>query len=235
MVGVGHEDRRQLVEAQYAVGLGVVDLGRFGSLFQAGVVRLGIVQGDRNLAAEPVLIDVVECAAQQRAKLVDRRAKVTRCKQLVVQPAGLEVVDVTGQLIAAFTASLEGFNHSLASQHAGFHGSVAALDLGEVQGAQIAADQCAAREDHLRQGVQAAFTDGASAVGNTLAAFQILLDYRVVLVTLEFIERRQVRVSVGQVDDQTNHNLVVLDVVQEGATGVLGADDIQRPASGVNH
>ncbi len=42
------------------------------------------------------------------------------------------------------------------------------------------------------------------------------------------------RVGVGQIDDQTNHSLVVLNMVEERTTGVLSAGDFQRPASGVH-
>lgn len=86
---------------------------------------------------------------------------------------------------------------------------MAALDLGEVQGAQVTADQCAPGEDHLRQRVQAALADGAGAIGHALAAFQVLGDHRVMLVALELIERRQIGVGVGQVNDQAHDHLVV--------------------------
>ncbi|MNQ85604.1 hypothetical protein D3C85_1007750 [compost metagenome] len=53
-----------------------------------------------------------------------------------------------------------------------------------------------------------------------------------VLVALELVERRQVRVAVGQVDDQADRHLVVLQVIEEGAARVLV---VQRPAGGVHH
>ncbi|MCY1426632.1 hypothetical protein D9M71_424550 [compost metagenome] len=53
-----------------------------------------------------------------------------------------------------------------------------------------------------------------------------------VLVALELVERRQVRVGVGQVDDQADYDLVVLQVVEEGTARVLV---VQRPAGGVYH
>src|SRR5690606_5108983 len=65
MVGVGHEDRRQLVEADDTVRLGIGDLRRFGGLLQTRMVRRGVMQRDRNLAAEPVLVDVVERTTKQ--------------------------------------------------------------------------------------------------------------------------------------------------------------------------
>ena len=150
MVGVGQKHRGQLVEADHAIRLGIGDLWRFRGLFHAGIIRRGVTQGHRDLAAEQVLVNKVEGATEQRAELVNGRTKVARAEQLVIQPAGLEAINVTGQLIAAFTTRLDRFNHRIGGQHAGLHGRVAALDLGEVQGAQIATNQCATREDHLR-------------------------------------------------------------------------------------
>ncbi|MCY1178216.1 hypothetical protein D9M73_185560 [compost metagenome] len=214
MVGVGEEYRGQLVEAEFAVRFRVVDLRCFTGLLQAGVIRLVVVQGDRDLAAEDVLVDEVERTADEGAELVDGCAEVAAAEQFVVQPAGLERIDVVVQQVAAFAAGSQGFGHGVSSEHAGFHGSVAALDLGEVQGAEVAADQRAAREDHLRQRVQAALADGAGTVGNALAAFQVLLDHRVVLVALEFVEGRQEGVAIRQVDDQADDHLVVFQVIE---------------------
>src|SRR3989338_8497457 len=235
MVGVGEEYRAELVEAEFAVGLRVADLLRVCCRLQAGVIRLGVVQGEGDLAAEDVLVEPVEAAANQRAELVQRWAEVAAAEQLVVQPAGLECVDVAGQLVAAFLACKQRVSHGVSSEHAGLHGGVAALDLGEVQGAEVATDQCTAVEDHLRQRVEAAFADGAGTVRNALAAFQVLGDHRVVLVALELIERRQMRVAVRQVDDQTDYHLVVFQVIEEGAAGVFASNDIQWPAGGVYH
>jgi len=57
----------------------------------------------------------------------------------------------------------------------------------------------------------------------------------VVLEALELIERRQEGVAVGQVDDQADHHLVVFQVIEERATGVLVTHDVQRPTGGVHH
>ena len=190
------------------------------------------MQGDGDLAAEDVLVDEVERAAADSAELVDGRAEVAAAEQFVVQPAGLERIDVVGQLVAAFAAGGQGLGDRVGGEHAGLHRGVAALDLGEVQGAEVATDQRAAGEDHLRQRIQAALADGPGAVGHALAAFQVLLDHRVVLVALELVERRQVRVAVGQVDDQADEHLVVLQVVEERAAGIFV---VQRPAGGMDH
>ena len=76
MVSVGEKYRAELVEAELPVRLGVVDLLRLGSCLQARIVGLGVVQRERNLAAEDVLIDEVERATLDGAPLVDRCAEV---------------------------------------------------------------------------------------------------------------------------------------------------------------
>ncbi len=86
----------------------------------------------------------------------------------------MNAVDVIGQFITAVQISEQRVGHGFGGQHAGLHRGVAAFDLGEVQGAEVAADQRAALEDHFRQRVQAALADGARAVADALAAFQVL-------------------------------------------------------------
>ncbi len=94
MVGAGQEHRAELVEAELAVGLGVLDLLRVCGQLQAGIVRLGVAQREGQLAGEPVLVDVVERSTQQRAELVHGRAEVAAGEQFFMQPAGLEGADI---------------------------------------------------------------------------------------------------------------------------------------------
>tara|TARA_R100000687_G_C6416325_1_gene148802 strand:+ start:612 stop:944 length:333 start_codon:yes stop_codon:yes gene_type:complete len=94
---------------------------------------------------------------------------------------------VLGQLVAA-TAVLDGLGNHFRGDHAGLHGGVVTLDLGEVQGAGVTAHQQAAREGHFRQGLQAALGDGPGAVADALAAFQEFFDFRVGFPALHFIE-----------------------------------------------
>jgi enoyl-CoA hydratase len=83
---------------------------------------------------------------------------------------------------------------------------VAALDLGEVQGAGVAADQCAALEHHLRQAVQAALGDGPERIVKVNAG-----NYA----TFKAIHRCQVPVIVA-----------VHGFVLGGGIGMTGAADI---------
>ncbi len=52
------------------------------------------------------------------------------------------------------------------------------------------------------------------------------------LVALEFLERRQIGILVAESDDEANHHLIVVEVVEEGAAiGVV----LERPAGRVDH
>ena len=66
-------------------------------------------------------------------------------------------------------------------------------------------------------------------------AFKVLTEYRVVFEALELIKRAEVRVAVGQVNNQPNHNLVILQVVEKRATNCLAREVSQRPANRVNN
>src|SRR3990167_9306443 len=108
MVGVGEEYRAELVEAELAIGFRVGNLLRLSGRLQASVIRIGVVQGEGQFAAENVLIQPVEASTHQRAELVHRRGEITGSEEFFVQPAGLEPIDVTGQLIAAFFTREQG-------------------------------------------------------------------------------------------------------------------------------
>ena len=82
----------------------------------------------------------------------------------------------------------QGLRDALGCQHAALDGRVHALDAGRVQEARLAAHQTAAREDQLRQGVDAASRDGARAVLQATAALEGVAQRRVRLPALEFLE-----------------------------------------------
>lgn len=69
------------------------------------------------------------------------------------------------------------------------HGSVRALELGDVEQAGRASDQAAAREDQLRNGLEAAFVEGTRAVTQPLATFQRFCDRRVGFVPLKLLQK----------------------------------------------
>jgi hypothetical protein len=69
----------------------------------------------------------------------------------------------------------------------------------------------------FRQRLQAAGGQCPGAVGDALAAFEELADFRMRLEALEFLVRRQVRVLVAKADHEADGNLVVLQVIEEAA------------------
>ena len=170
----------------------------------------------RQTAPKNVLLEVGNRAAHEVTELVHARAEVALGIQLFIEPAVLEALFETGDFFTAL-AVLQRLKHCLCAQQAGLHGGVGALDLGAVQRAGVTAQQQAAREAHLRQGVEATLGNGTGAIGHSLAAFQVLLDLRMQLQALELVERAHVRVVVRQVRDQAYINLTVLKVIKEGA------------------
>jgi hypothetical protein len=75
--------------------------------------------------------------------------------------------------------------------------------------------------------LQAAGSQRAGAIGDTLAAFEELADFRMRLEALEFLIGRQVRVGVAEADDEADGDLVVFQVVEEAAA--IGVGSIGQP------
>ena len=94
------------------------------------------------------------------------------------------------------------------------------LDAGGVEEAGVVADQAAAREDPAGQALDVAGGDGARAVGQALAAFDVLADLGVGLPALHLLEGRQVRVLVVEADHEAERDQVVLEVVEKTAAMV---------------
>src|SRR5262245_57385307 len=106
-----------------------------------------------------------------------------------------------------------------------------ALDLGYVEKARGVADDRATGEDQLRDRLETALVQGSRAVGDPPSADEMLADEGFGLESLQFIERRKVRIPVVQPDHESDCNLVVLQMVKERAA--IGAD-IERPADGMD-
>ena len=68
MVGVGDEHRRQPVEADHAIRLGIDDLGAFVGKLQAFMVSLMMVQRPRNQKTQPKILEQHIDAAHERAE-----------------------------------------------------------------------------------------------------------------------------------------------------------------------
>ena len=63
----------------------------------------------------------------------------------------------------------------------------------------------------------AALGDGARAVGQPLAAFEQGADRGMGLEALEFVERRQIRIVVIEMHDETDRHQIVVVVIEERA------------------
>jgi|GEM_PF-1878812 len=233
MVGVADEHRAQPVEGELAVGLGVDDLGAVGRWLELGVVGHAVADGPGRhpvqLGHQP-LLDAGHQRAHQVA-LLEPGLEVAGLHQLGMQPALLEGLRVGAQLVVA-AAGGQGLGHGLGGQHAGLDGGMAALDARGVQHAGVAADQRAAREHQLGQALQAAVVDGAGAVADALAAFDVGADGVVRLPALHLLERAHPGVLVVQPQHIAQRHLVVFQVVEEAAAEAAVFD---RPAAGVHH
>ena len=92
-----------------------------------------------------------------------------------MQPGTFEFLGVGRHFVMAFAATLQRLKNSFRTEHARLHGGVAALDFREVQETGVVANQAAAGESQLGQGIQATLDHSARTVGNSLGAIQILL------------------------------------------------------------
>ncbi len=118
----------------------------------------------REFAVEDIDINEGVRRADEVAPFVLCRTKVTLRVEFVIQPGVFEGGGVLGQLFAGFTVGRQGLVNHFRSDHARFHCSVAAFNLGEIQCAGVTADQQAAWEGHFGQRLKTAFGDGPSAV-----------------------------------------------------------------------
>ena len=152
VVGVGHEYRRESVKCNLVVGLGVVDHLRRRGLVQAGVVRLTVMQGDRESAGKKILIDPYHRCPEQGAELMHEPGEVTRAVQLFAQPDCLSTVRKVAERSSCLF-QLQGRHHAFRCQHATLHCGVVAFDLDAVKRSRVTANQYTTGEGHFRQRV----------------------------------------------------------------------------------
>src|SRR5688500_2539384 len=229
VVGVRDEHRRQPVEGQSAVRLGVLDGPRRAFRHQCLVVRMRVMQRPRRPAAKQHLVDADHERAGEQA-LRHPRLEVARAVQLLVQPARAERLGISTQFVVR-AALLQRLGHRFGREHARLDGAVAALDARGIEEAGLVADQCAAGKHQPGQRLQAARGDRARAVGDPFAALEEAADRRMGLEALEFLERRKVRVGIAQPDHETHGDLALFEVIEERAAVDLG---LERPARGVD-
>ena len=231
VVGRRQEDRGELVEGYLAVRLRIVDRLALGRLFQRLVIRLAMLQREGKADSEIVHphVEAAQRHADDGAEARQEGLHVADALQVLVYRAAFISLGIGRELIrlAARLHSIEG---RFRAHHAGEHGVMAALDAGHVDEACRAADQRAAREGELRHGLEAAFGDGARAIGDALAAFECLVDCRMLLEALELVEGREIGVLVVEVDDEAYRHQILAEVIEERAAA---SRVVERPAQRV--
>ncbi len=148
-----------------------------------------------------------------------------------MQPRLLECLRIGSKFVILATGA-ERIECGFRSQHAGLDRCVAAFDAAHIEKAGVATDQCSARKYQLRQRLQSTGNDRARAIGNALATLKEFSDFRMCLVTLEFLIRRQIRIFIAKTNHITDRDLIVFHVVQKRTAVGIG---IQRPAGSVNN
>ncbi len=205
-------------------GFGIVDRAAVARALQRQVIGM-VAQRPRRLAAEEISVErgVHEPAPEAGA---ETGPDVAHLVELGPDPGGFE----RGAIIGRFVAG-EAPGERLGRDHARLHRRVAALDLGDVQEARGAADQQAAGEIQARDRLEAAFVQGARAIGDAPPAGERLADRGMGLEALKLLERVEIRVLVVEPDDEADRDLAVLEVIEERAA--IGRA-VERPADRVH-
>src|SRR5690242_6449726 len=94
---------------------------------------------------------------------------------------------------------------------------MAALDPRHIHESGAAADQCAARKHQLWDRLQTTLSQRASAVTDALAALEKGSDFRMVLHPLHLVERRNERIGIIEMDDETYGTEILAPVIHEEA------------------
>ena len=148
-----------------------------------------------------------------------------------MQPALLEGGRI-GREVVGLAPRAQCFERGFGREHSGLDRRVRALDARGVEKPGVVAHQRTSGECELGQRLQAARGDRARAVRDAPGAREESADRRVRLVALEFLERMEVGILVAEADHEPDRDLVILEVVEEGAAVcVVG----ERPSRGVHH
>ena len=191
-----------------------------------------VLEREEHPPAEQILLDPVEGTAEKGPELVQRRPEIARLMKLGIEPGVPEGLRVGDQIATPRIACVQCRTDRLGGEHPGLHRRVDALDLGEIERPGVATEQQTAGERLLRQAVEPTLGNGPRAVAQALAAFQVFVDFGLRLEALELLEGRQIGIGVVEIGDQTDDDLIVFHMVEEGTTG--GAVLAERPAGTVN-
>ncbi len=235
VIGVGNEHRAQLVEAQHPVIFRVINDLALGRRLQRMGVGLAVLEA----AGAADQAEATQKIGRRHFQAADQRAEIGA-------EAAHKRFDVAHQLellghvrmVVGGLVSLQNLRRlaradrligRVGREYPRLHGVVRALDARHVDEAGRAADQGAPREDQTRHGLETALVDGAGAVRDPRAAFEVLADHRMVLQALELVVGRQVRVLVVEVDDEAHGDIVVAEMIEERpAAGLVTERPAQR-------
>ena len=92
-----------------------------------------------------------------------------------------------------------------------------ALDLEKIQKASVVTGEHRTRDGELRERLKTTLHNGPSSIGDAGTALERFREERVMLHALKFIEGGKVGVAVGQIHDQPDHHLLVLEMVEKAA------------------
>src|SRR5690606_16542720 len=225
-------DRRQSIERDLAVRARVADARRGPGRDETRVIGHRVAQRPRHAAAQHVVLEEGERGARKPAEARETGAEVARGAKLVPQPRPAYPLREAFEHAAAVVAGSERVVHGLGREHPALHRRMNALEPRAVQEAGIAADEHAARKREPWQRCEPALDQGARAVADAPAAAQHRLDRGMALEALELVERRQMRISIAERDDEPDRDETAGRVIQEtAAVGIVG----QRPADRVQH
>ena len=231
MIGVRQEHRRQSVEGQLSVGLGIVD--RVVMILAPDRFMVGVMlerPRGANLERVQPHVEPGEDRADGPAPFGDGRLGIADELEFVGDPARAQRRLVGAEDIAAAVGD-DRFIGGLRGEHARFHRGMAALDPRHVDEPRRAADQRTAGKGQLRDRLPPALVDRARAIADALAALDLGADRGVSLPPLEFLERRQIGVPVIERGDEAERDLAIVLVVEEAPAPRV----VQRPTLGVDH
>ena len=163
----------QNIERDFPIGLRVLDFGALVRCFGGRVVSALVFEGPWRLATKEVGLEAgVEDAAVEAERVVEAGAHVADFFELFPDGAFAQgVLVIIQENGAGVGVGGEGGIGGLSGEHAAAHGSVGAFDFRDVEEAGGVANERTAREGASRDGLKAAFVEGAGAVGDAFAAF----------------------------------------------------------------
>ena len=99
MIGIRQENRRKLIEGNFPIRLGVVDLRRRSGIHELRMVMRLVMNSNGRLAKQNILFDERESTSNPETELVESGAKVTRLVEFGIEVRLLETFTVITELL----------------------------------------------------------------------------------------------------------------------------------------